>query len=475
MPLWLNILLLVLLLVIVVMMVLENGHPSRTLAWILVLVLLPPVGLLFLFFFGISRKRRRLVSGEEMDRIKARVREAVGDSLCQEPPSAQKNLITLLERTGNALPVRGNDVQVYTDFNPMFEDLLADLEQARHHIHFQFFIFGKDETAQRVAEVLARKAAEGVEVRVLVDGVVNFNRRAFYRRKMEKQGVQLHVFHQGGLRDLIAANYRNHRKNVVIDGRIGYTGGMNVANRYARGLDKGGKHLVWRDTHMRVSGPVVAEMQAAFLLDWRFSAKELLDEAKYFPPLAPAGDLLMQMAISEPMGAYRSILHGMEQMIASSRRYVYIQTPYFIPGDALFAAVRNAALSGVDVRLMIPSKMDLDVLNIIQRAGQSYFADLLDAGVKIYFYQKGFLHPKMVVADDEVATVGSTNLDIRSFEQDCQINAFFYDAPFAVRMRDAFLEEAERDSTRITPEIWAARSGFRRFMESLTRILSPVL
>ncbi len=473
MPLWLTLLLLVLLLALVVMVILENGHPSRTLAWILTLVLLPPVGLLFFIFFGISRKRRRLVRGEEMDRIKARVRDAVGDSLCTEPPSAQKNLVTLLERTGHALPVRGNDVRVYTDFNPMFEELLADLEQARHHIHFQFFIFAKDETARRVADVLARKAAEGVEVRVLVDGVVNCNRRAFYRRNMEKQGVQLHVFRQGGIWDLIDANYRNHRKNVVIDGRIGYTGGMNIANRYAEGLTKGGKHRVWRDTHMRVAGPVVAEMQAAFLLDWRFSARELLDKAEYFPRLAPAGNLLMQMAISEPMGAYRSILYGVEQMIASSRRYVYIQTPYFIPGDALFAAMRNAALSGVDVRMMIPQKADLNIFNIIQCAGQSYFADLLAAGVKIYFYEKGFLHPKLVVADDEVATVGSTNLDIRSLEQDCEINAFFYDAPFAVQMRETFLQE-ERDCTRITPEAWAARSGFRRFLESLTRLFSPV-
>ncbi len=474
MPLWLNILLLVLLLALVVAVIMENGHPSRTLAWVLILVLLPPVGLLFFYFFGISRRRRRLASGEDLAKIKARVREAAGEALCAEPPAAHRPLVTLLERTGHALPLKGNDVRIYTDFNPMFEDLLADLEQARHHIHFQFFIFAKDKTAHRVAEVLARKAAEGVEVRVLVDGVVNFNRRAFYRRTMEKQGVQLRVFRQGGIRDLIDANYRNHRKNVVIDGRIGYTGGVNIANRYAQGLDKGGEHRVWRDTHMRVAGPVVAEMQAAFLLDWRFSARELLDDAKYFPPLAPAGDLLMQMAISEPMGPYRSILHGMEQMIAASQRYVYIQTPYFIPGDALFAAMRNAALSGVDVRLMIPPKADLAILNIIQRAGQSYFADLMDAGVKIYFYQKGFLHPKMVVADDEVATVGSTNLDVRSLEQDCEINAFFYDADFAVRMREGFLQE-EGDCTLITPEDWARRSGFRRFLESLTRLLSPVL
>ena len=473
MPLWLTILTVVILVNIVLMVIIDRGHPVRTLAWILVLIFLPVFGILLYMFFGCSHKKDFMLDNEETERLKARVLDAAGASVCADPPASQRNLVTLLHKIGNAPPVEGNDVRVYTHINPLLDDLIVDLETARHHIHFQFFIFDDDEYGRRVGEILARKAEAGVEVRLMMDGMINITRSAYFRH-LAKRGVQVRPFRRIGYVLASDANNRNHRKNVIIDGRIGYTGGMNIAKRYAVGLYKKHWHGIWRDTHLRVTGPVVAEMQSAFLLDWKFSSRQLLDAPVYFPVLAPSGNLLVQMVASDPMGENREILQGMLRMISGSRRYLYLQTPYFIPGELLFNAMRDAALSGVDVRLMIPDRPDRPALAFVHWAAWSYLQSLLDAGVKVCFYEKGFIHAKMIVADDEVVTVGSTNLDIRSFDQSYELNAFIYDPAFAVHMRELF-EQDEQDGRYVTPEAWAARSGILRFRDAAARLLSPLL
>ena len=468
MPFWLNIFFAILLVSIILMEIAENGHPIRTLAWILVLTFLPGIGLVLYFFFGRDRKNRRLVSTEDLDRLKALSKQACQGHIADPLPETQRNLITLLSAAGGALPVRDNDVKVYTDFSSMYEDLLADLESAQHHIHFQFFKFEDDEMGRRAEEILARKSEEGVEVRLQIDDLANLFRHKFYRR-MAERGVQVRPFFRVRLLMLSSdTNYRNHRKNVVIDGRIGYTGGMNIANRYAAGVRNG----VWRDTHIRVTGPAVAEMQTAFLVDWKFSTKQLLDNPVYYPSLPPAGNQLMQIATAGPMGEFRVILQGMLRILAESKRYVYIQSPYFVPNEPMMLALRNAALSGVDVRLMIPKKDDQGAL--VRYASHSYVIDLLRAGVRVSFYDAGFLHAKMIVADDEVVSIGSTNLDIRSFEQDFEINAFIFDAPLAERMRKVFWQD-ECDAHYVDEKSWAARPVFTRFLESLARLFSPLL
>lgn len=467
MPFWLNIFFIILLFSIIVMEIAENGHPIRTLAWILVLTFLPGIGLVLYFFFGRDRKNRRMVSSEDMDRLQEKAETACGGHLCRDLPEPRKNLITLLDTAGRARPVAGNDVRVYTDFPSMYADLLQDLEQAQHHIHFQFFKFEDDEFGRKVAEILVQKAQAGVEVRLQIDDLANMTRRKFYHR-MEKQGVQVKPFFRVRLILSSDTNYRNHRKNVVIDGRIGYTGGMNIAKRYAIGINTGN----WRDTHLRVTGPVVAEMQTAFLVDWKFSTKQLLDDSVYYPPVSAAGNLLMQVATSGPMGEFRVIMQAVLRMLTESRRYIYIQTPYFIPNEPIIAALRNAALSGVDVRLMLPEKGDANF--IVTQASRSYIKDMLSAGVKVFLYKKGFLHSKAMVSDDDVVSIGSTNLDIRSFEQDFEINAFIYDRDLAVRMRDIFLQD-EADCERIALAEWESRPAIKRFGESLARLFSPLL
>ena len=464
---WLNILLLVILISIILMEIAENGHPIRTLTWILLLVFLPVIGLILYFFFGLDRKNRRMVSVEDMDRFQQLTDKAVEGQVCEDPPAGVRNLITLLHTAGKAVPVRGNDVRVYTDFSAMYSDLLADLESAQHHIHFQFFKFEDDEMGRKAEEILVRKAQEGVEVRLQIDDLANLSRRRFFRR-MAKKGVQVRPFFRVRLLLSSDTNYRNHRKNVVIDGRVGYTGGMNIAKRYAIGIRNG----VWRDTHIRVEGPVVAEMQTAFLVDWKFSTKQLLDDPVYFPQVPPAGNLLMQVATSGPLGEFRVIMQAILRVFSESRKYVYVQTPYFIPNEPLGAALRNCALAGVDVRLIIPRRDDVNIITTL--ASRSYIKDLLAAGVKVYFYDKGFMHAKTVVADDNVCSIGSTNLDIRSFEQDFEINAFIYDKKMAKQMREQFLLDLE-SCTQVDPERWARRSRVHRFWESVARLFSPIL
>ena len=464
---WLDIFLLVILVSIILMEVAENGRPIRTLSWILLLVFLPVVGLILYFFFGRDRKRRRMVSVEDMDKFQELTDQAVEGHVCEDPPANVRNLITLLHTAGKAVPVRGNDVRVYTDFSAMYADLLADLEAEQHHIHLQFFKFEDDEMGRKAEEILVRKAQEGVQVRLQIDDLANLSRRRFFRRMAEK-GVLVRPFFRVQLLLSSDTNYRNHRKNVVIDGRVGYTGGMNIAKRYAVGIRNG----VWRDTHIRVEGPVVAEMQTAFLVDWKFSTKQLLGDPIYFPKVPAAGNLLMQVATSGPLGEFRVIMQAILRVFTESRKYVYVQTPYFIPNEPVGAALRNCALAGVDVRLIIPRRDDVNIITTL--ASRSYIKDLLEAGVKVYFYDKGFMHAKTVVADDEVCSIGSTNLDIRSFEQDFEINAFIYDRKMAKQMREQFLLDLE-SCTQVDPVRWAKRSRIHRFWESFARLFSPIL
>ena len=408
-----------------------------------------------------------MVNAEDMNRLLTLTEEAVQEHVCTDPPADRKNLVTLLQTAGNALPVEGNDVRVYTDFSSMYEDLLADLEAAQHHIHFQFFKFEDDEMGRRAEEILARKSEEGLEVRLQLDDLANLTRHRFYRR-MAERGVQVRPFFRVRLLLSSDTNYRNHRKNVVIDGRIGYTGGMNIAKRYALG----GKAGTWRDTHIRVAGPVVAALQTAFLVDWKFSTTQLLDRPVYYPRVPKAGSLLMQVATSGPMGEFRVIMQGLLRMLAESRDYVYIQTPYFVPNEAMVAALRNAALSGVDVRLMLPRRGDVNF--IVTLAGRSYIGDVIAAGVKVYLYEAGFLHAKTIVADDGVVSVGSANLDIRSFEQDFEINAFIYDQALAREMRAQFLQD-QHSCQLVEAAAWKSRPALTRFSESVARLFSPLL
>lgn len=321
---------------------------------------------------------------------------------------------------------------------------------------------------RRIEEVLVRKASEGVEVRVQYDDAANLTHRGFFRR-MRQRGVQVQPFLKVGLVFLDAdTNYRNHRKVVVVDGRVGYLGGMNIAKRYSTGVHGGD----WRDTHMRVEGPAVSELQTSFVVDWQFSSGRLLNFDRYYPKVESCGDVCMQIATSGPLDEWRVIMQGIAQMIAASRDYIYIESPYLIPTEPVLMALRNAALSGVDVRIIIPYRGDKGIIPPL--ASRSYVKDVITAGVKVFFYNGGYMHSKAIVSDDRLCTIGSTNMDVRSYEQDFEINAFIYDEGVARELREHFLRD-QANSTPVDPVAWNSRSWFRRYKESLARLLSPLL
>ena len=292
--------------------------------------------------------------------------------------------------------------------------------------------------------------------------------RRFYRR-LRKHGIQVRGFIRIFLPFLSRDyNSRNHRKVVVIDGNVGYMGGMNIAQRYADGLKWG----VWRDTHMRITGPAVSELQTSFLTDWKFTKGDDTDLDLMYPYNPPCGNTLMQIVSGGAMDRWNIMMQAYMTAIAGSRRYAYLQSPYFIPPEPLMRVLQNAALSGVDVRVMIPYRGDKGILP--PWASRSYINDALAAGIKVYLHRKGYMHAKTLVIDDSMVSIGSTNIDFRGFEQDFEINAFMYDETLACQQRDIFLAD-QNDSELVTVEAWEKRPRMDRIKESFARVFSQVL
>ena len=365
-------------------------------------------------------------------------------------------------------PSDGNATVVYTDFNPMFDDMLRDINNATDHIHLQFFKFESDYICQRIGSALAAKASQGVEVRLLYDHLINLPNQWYYRT-LERQGVQTCGFGRTCLPLLRKHdNYRNHRKVVVIDGRIGYLGGMNIAKRYLEGLDWG----PWCDTQMRIEGPAAAAMQCSFLSDWCFATGKLLDHQRYFPDLQPCGDRSIDILTSGPIGNGPTIMQRTIQMLNQSKNYIYFQSPYFIPTPQVMQAFCNAARRGVDVRLLIPACSDRGLL--VLPASHSYLSQALEAGVKIGFFNKGYLHSKTIVSDDSIAHIGSTNIDVRSYLLDHEIGAFVHNCDFALQIKHNFLAD-EADSVYIDLDSWRRRPLYRKLIERTSRLLSSQL
>ena len=469
-----RIVLLLLIIVSVVIVISENRKPYLSVFWIMFILLLPGLGIVFYFLLGKDYRSRRTIQTDERMRLDMLRNQAVGDAVLTHPHSDKYQKLADMMLKANDTPLLdGNEVQIYTDFTPMFEAMLDDIASAKSFIHIQFYIVENDEVGQQLSDLLIRKAVEGVDVRLMYDSCANLFVHSRYYDRMRHNGVKVKSF-QKFLPALFnrEVNCRTHRKIVVIDGQTGYTGGMNIARRYRDGINNG----VWRDTHIRLVGPAVSQLEVSFLSDWRFCTKELLDEPRFFPTLPATQPLshaaTLQIITTGPMDEWNAVMQGLVQVIAQSRRYLYIQTPYFTPPHPVLLAIRNAALAGVDVRLMLPATSDRGA--ITRLASQSYFRDLLPAGVKIYLYNNGFMHAKTLVCDDDFASIGSTNLDPRSLEQNFEVDAFIYDNDVACRQRDIFLEDMNL-CTLVDPDEWQRRPRLQKFLESSARILTPIL
>ena len=318
-------------------------------------------------------------------------------------------------------------------------------------------------------ELLAAKAHEGVTVKVLYDHVGSFSTPNSFFRKMRDLGVDSHPFFRVTFRKLAnRINWRNHRKIAVIDGKIGYIGGMNIADRYVN-ISSDGR--IWRDTHLRVKGPIIESMLYSFAVDWNFLRPDAevhpIDVRKY----DDAGSVAMQLVTSGPIDKWNNLVLCFQQAIASAKKRIYIQTPYFLPTDALLKALQGAALSGVDVRIMMPEKTDSVMLGFGSR---SYIDDCLMAGVKIYFYLPGMLHAKTMIVDDSFVSTGSVNFDFRSFENNFEANLLIYSSDVNRRMRDIFFQDI-KSCKKITISQWRLRGRFEKTMEALVRLFSPIL
>ncbi len=448
--------------------ILDNRNPVKTMAWILILFFLPLVGLVLYFFFGRSTRKERLISKKGYSRLNKRpMAEYQAQESCYDL-SNKNPLISFFRKINNALPFDGNRVDVYTDGYSMLQALMHEISLAKHHIHLQFYIFEDDPVGRLLRDLLIDKAREGVKVRLLYDDVGCWKVNPLFYDEMMCEGIEVQSFLKVRFpRFTSKVNYRNHRKIVVIDGKVGFIGGMNIAVRYLRGLPWG----IWRDTQVRIRGKAVYGLQTSFLADWYVVDRTLLTSSEYFPKMEQEGNVVAQIVTSEPVGEWHDIMQGLIKASCSSRRYFYIETPYLLPTEEVVVALQTAALAGVDVRIMLPKRADT---YLTHKGSLSYLDELMRAGVKVYLYRKGFLHSKLWVSDDELSSVGSTNMDFRSFEHNFEANAFFYDAGMALYLKEVFLAD-QKHSQLLSRKLWSQRSWKNKLTESVVRLLAPLL
>lgn len=454
----------------IVVILSENRNPVKSIAWIVVLLFLPVVGIVFYFFFGQEYRRQRMISRKGKRKLLKNINYSENEvsnlPLFLSSESIQE--IKLGYALGEFIPYPGNKVTIFTEGESKFDMLKSKMRKARKFIHLQYYIFNNDKLGNEIKQILIEKAREGIEVRVIYDDVGCWKVKKHFFEEMTAAGIEVYPFLEVTFPQLAnKINYRNHRKIVIVDGTCGFIGGMNIADRYRDGVPWG----IWRDTHILIEGPAVQGLQSSFAVDWCFTSRQLLSEKLYFPIVAPKGNTCIQIITSGPIGEWKEISLTFLKAISNAKQYVYIQTPYFLPTESLMKVLQVAALAKVDVRLMLPEKSDSPVL---QLASHSYIKPMLKAGVKVYFYQKGFIHSKTIVIDDEFSTVGSTNLDFRSFDHNFEVNAFMYDKELAVKMKNIFIAD-QQQCRRIPRSYWRRRPVASKVKESIVRLLSPVL
>jgi len=444
----------------------ENRNPIRSISWLLLLIFLPVVGLIFYYFFGQDTRKMKKMSSKYYQMIKELSFKDLLPDVRMDLSQGDVRLIKLLGKSNYSPLLQGSDVEVITTGERKFSALLDDLENAKHHIHMEYFIFHHDETGKQVRDMLIKKAKEGVEVRFLYDDVANWRVPDRFYKEMTKVGAEVTSFMKVKLPTFHSkVNYRNHRKVVIIDGLIAYTGGMNISNDYST-------NPKWRDTHLRIKGQGVLGLQAGFLIDWHSSGKDRLDApTSYFPVQPVFNSSLMQIVNDGPDNFYRVICQATIHIIATANDYVYIQTPYFLPTDSLFQALESAALSGVDIRLMVSRCSDSPY---VDPAAQSYYEELLKSGVRIYEMNDCFVHAKTIVSDDMTSVIGSANFDFRSFESNFEVNTYIYDPDVAKRNREIFFKDMER-CVEIDYEEWKSRPKWKRALESVLRLFAPLM
>lgn len=463
--------------IIAIMVFLESDNPAKTIAWLLVLYAFPLVGLIMYLLFGqrVSKKfRLKAIKKTRVDFIQDAAytqKEILNEiGLFKNDVSKVKGrLINLLLKNSNAPFTVNNRVKVFSNGNDKFNALLEDMKNAKEHIHLEYYIIRDDGIGNMIKDILVEKAKEGVEVRLIYDSVGSWKLSKKYREELTNAGADIYPFYPVLFPVLSRQlNYRNHRKIIIIDGKIGYLGGINVGDEY---LGKDSTLGYWRDTHIKIEGESVYNLQHIFLKDWYFVSKEVINNEIYYPRLEYYGERLVQITSSGPDSDWEAIHQAYFTMISTAETRIWIQTPYLVPDDSIRMALKVAALSGIDVRIMIPSKADH---LIVYWASHGNIEDLIRAGVKVYTYDKGFIHSKMLLVDSISASIGTANLDIRSFKINFEVNAFIYDDTILKELEEYYLDDIS-ESTLIKIENYIKRGNMQKLKEATGRLFSPLL
>ncbi|WP_210122637.1 cardiolipin synthase [Staphylococcus sp. GDY8P196P] len=458
----------------------DRRDATATWAWLFLLFVVPILGFIIYIFFGraVRKKREQGFHHNQIDDMKERMKTQLSDAT-NKINHSDNQLVkkhadivnTLLTKEPTFLSY-DNNVDIYTDGHALFDQMKEDLRNAKSYIHLEYYVLKLDKLGSEIVDILQQKAEEGLEVKILYDAVGSKTVHKSKFKNFQEAGGQVEAFFQAKIPLInFRLNNRNHRKILVIDGMTGYVGGFNIGDEYL-GLDE--KFGYWRDTHLRVKGDGVDALQLSFIHDWNSqSHREQLEyNDKYFPDNAnQGGDVPMQIALGAPSDNWHQIEFGYMKMIMNAKESIYMHSPYFIPDKGYINALRIAAKAGVDVRLIIPNKPDHI---FVYWATITSVAQLIRDGVKVYTYENGFIHSKMMIIDDEVASVGSSNMDIRSFELNFEINAFMYDANIVKELKAAFIEDM-KVSKELTEERYEQRSNWIKFKQSIAKLASPIL
>lgn len=468
---------------------LENRDPSKTLLWILMFMIFPGVGIVLYVFSGRNIRKHKLFKAKtkssklshrqllnSMEILKNIVKNQQkmleeGSLMGDDASPIKERVVRLLFNIGQFPYTTNNELEIYKDGHEKFANLIEDMKAAKDHIHLEYFIVKDSQIAREIQAVLIEKARQGLEVRLLYDDFACWRLKinGSFLRELKEAGVKCAAFLPtkfpifGG-----QLNYRNHRKIAVVDGKISYTGGLNIGDEY---MGKFKKFGYWRDTHIRIRGIATHMLQLIFIVDWYLTTNELLSDDKYMPKMKIIGDTAIQVVGTGPDSKWEDIHYAFFSAISQAKKRVYIETPYFIPDESLLKAIKTAALSGVDVRIIFPQKIDHYIVNI---ASYSYFEEIMKAGGKVYLYQNGFIHSKVFLVDDELASIGSSNMDLRSFMLNFEVNAFIYDKEYVNMVADQFYRDQE-DSIQLLEENYRTRNVWVRLAESISRLFSPLL
>ena len=482
---WLLIIELLYLLVLVIVcvrIIYDTNSTVKTLAYLLLAIFIPLFGIFFYFAFGINYRKRELYSKKIIndDNLWTQIKENISTYSVQtyfntaESDRPNKQLAKYLSNEMSPL-TPGNTARLLINGEEKFPAVIQALEEAKDHIHIEYYIYENDKIGQTIEEILIRKAKQGVSVRFIYDDFGSRGIRKNIAIRLRNAGVETYPFYKiSFLRMVNHLNYRNHRKIIIIDGKKAFVGGINVSDKYIN-EPASGNNLFWRDTHLMLEGPGVYYLQYLFICDWNFCSGKALENIKhYFPDEYrnnPPGDKIIQIAASGPDSINPTILYSLLYAVYQAQEEILITTPYFIPDQSLMDALIVAALAGVSVQLLVPEKSDS---RLVQLAACSYYADLLSAGVKIFFYQDGFVHAKTLVVDKKLAVIGTANMDVRSFDLNFEVNAIVYDGELAASLANVFNADI-KDAILLDKDAWSNRSISRKFLEKIARLVSPLL